>query len=126
MIHVADRLYRKSSLRRVIVFMKKQNQKQQANVITQSVERPCKVPFPGRQTRLEIPPGDPDIEGLRSVTREWLVPRLVEKFLRMHSVELGHSRAIGAAQIPYSPGQKPNTECISRGRGNCLPCEQKR
>ena len=43
-------------------------------------------------TRLQFPPGEADIEELRSVTREWLVPRLVEKFLRVHGVELKHSR----------------------------------
>ena len=42
--------------------------------------------------RLRLPPGKPDIDALRSVTREWLVPRLVEKFLRVHGVELKHMR----------------------------------
>jgi hypothetical protein len=41
-------------------------------------------------TRLLLPVGEPDLETLRSVTREWLVPRLVEKFLRMHDVERKH------------------------------------
>jgi hypothetical protein len=45
--------------------------------------------------RLQLPPGEPDLEALRSVTREWLVPRLVEKFLRLHGVELKHSRKFG-------------------------------
>ncbi len=40
--------------------------------------------------RLQLPPGKPDIEALRSVTREWLVPRLVEKFLRLQGIELKH------------------------------------
>jgi hypothetical protein len=44
--------------------------------------------------RLRLPPGEADIEALRSVTREWLVPRLVEKFLRDHGFELKHSRTI--------------------------------
>jgi hypothetical protein len=39
------------------------------------------------QTRLELPAGEPDIEGLRAVTREWLVPALVEKFLREHGIQ---------------------------------------
>ena len=30
------------------------------------------------------------MEALRSVTREWLVPRLVEKFLRIQGFELRH------------------------------------
>lgn len=41
-----------------------------------------------KDLRLDFPGGDPDLEGLRSVTREWLVPRLVEKFLLTHGVEL--------------------------------------
>jgi hypothetical protein len=42
--------------------------------------------------RLRLPRGEADIEALRSVTREWLVPRLVEKFLRVHGFELKHTR----------------------------------
>jgi hypothetical protein len=41
---------------------------------------------------LRLPQGEADIEALRSVTREWLVPRLVEKFLRVHGFELKHTR----------------------------------
>jgi hypothetical protein len=39
------------------------------------------------QTRLELPAGEPDLDGLRAVTREWLVPALVEKFLREHGIQ---------------------------------------
>ena len=39
-------------------------------------------------TRLELPAGEPDLDGLRAVTREWLVPALVEKFLREHGIQL--------------------------------------
>jgi hypothetical protein len=42
--------------------------------------------------RLQLPHGEADIEALRSVTREWLVPQLIQKFLRAHGVELEHSR----------------------------------
>jgi len=42
--------------------------------------------------RLQLPAGQPDLEALRSVTREWLVPSLVEKFLRLHGIELKHAR----------------------------------
>jgi len=49
--------------------------------------RPARLSGSGR---LQLPPGKPDIEALRSVTREWLVPRLVEKFLRIHGFELKH------------------------------------
>ena len=38
------------------------------------------------QTRLELPAGEPDLDGLRVVTRKWLVPALVEKFLREHGI----------------------------------------
>jgi hypothetical protein len=41
-----------------------------------------------QETKLELTIGEPDLEALHSVTREWLVPRLVEKFLRMHGAEL--------------------------------------
>lgn len=33
------------------------------------------------ETKLEFPTGEPDLDALRSVTHEWLVPALVEKFL---------------------------------------------
>ena len=39
------------------------------------------------QIRLELPAGEPDLQGLRAVTREWLVPALVEKFLREHGIQ---------------------------------------
>jgi hypothetical protein len=39
------------------------------------------------QIRLELPAGEPDLEGLRAVTREWLVPALVGKFLREHGIQ---------------------------------------
>jgi hypothetical protein len=39
-------------------------------------------------TRLEISRNEPDVEALRSVTREWLVPVLVEKFLHDQGIEL--------------------------------------
>lgn len=38
-------------------------------------------------TGLELPAGEPDLDGLRAVTREWLVPALVEKFLREHGIQ---------------------------------------
>jgi len=42
-------------------------------------------------TRLEIPAGQPDLAALRSVTHEWLVPRLVQEFLRERGVQLKQS-----------------------------------
>jgi len=57
-------------------------------------KRQSSVPASSNGGRLQLPPGQADIEALRSVTREWLVPRLVEKFLRIHGVELKHSRKL--------------------------------
>jgi hypothetical protein len=45
-----------------------------------------------RETCLEIPAGEPDLSALRSVMREWLVPRLVEEFLHERGIELKYSR----------------------------------
>lgn len=42
-------------------------------------------------TALMLPAGEPDIEALLSITREWLAPRLVEKFLRTHGIEPSYS-----------------------------------
>jgi hypothetical protein len=44
-----------------------------------------------QEVGLSVPSGEPDIEGLRSLTRDWLMPRLVEKFLRLHGAELRSS-----------------------------------
>jgi hypothetical protein len=48
-----------------------------------------------RDTKMELPTGESDISKLRSVTREWLVPRLVEDFLSEQGVELNHVRKAG-------------------------------
>ena len=61
------------------------------------------------ETRLEIPAGEPDLEALRSVTREWLVPLLVEKFLREQGVEL-------RARPNASPRNAPNSKTESSNR----------
>lgn len=53
--------------------------------------------------RLRLPPGKPDIEALRSITREWLVPRLVEKFLRLHGFELRHLQKFANAASRLQP-----------------------
>jgi hypothetical protein len=60
---------------------------------------PC-LPGQRGETKLELPVGKPDLEALRSVTREWLVPVLVEKFLREHGIEL-------RARPNTSPGKTP-------------------
>ena len=54
------------------------------------------------ETRLEIPAGEPDLEALRSVTREWLVPLLVQKFLREQGVELRARPNANPRKIPNS------------------------
>ena len=91
--------------------------------------------------RLQLPPGKPDIEALRSVTREWLVPRLVEKFLNVHGVELKHvCKVVNQLQPsllgegPLAPAglvseeirsqakRKTNTETVGKGgRGRVTP-----
>ena len=40
---------------------------------------------------LVIPEGQPDLAALKSVTREWLAPRLVQEFLRERGIELKQS-----------------------------------
>ena len=55
--------------------------------------------------RLQLPHGEADIEALRPVTGEWLVPRLVEKFLRVHGVELEHSRRFANRLQLSLPGE---------------------
>jgi hypothetical protein len=59
--------------------------------------------------RLQLPPGEADIEQLRSITREWLVPRLVEKFLRVHGVELKHSHQRANRVQPSLLGHSAST-----------------
>lgn len=57
-------------------------------------------------TTLVIPAGQPDLAALRSVTREWLVPRLVEEFLREHGVELKQPMSVNYENpIPKLPNR---------------------
>ena len=69
---------------------KTKERKQRTNVTPESDD--CQLEFrrPSRRqgTRLELPDGEPDLEALGSVTREWLVPLLVERFLREQGIEL--------------------------------------
>jgi hypothetical protein len=93
-------------------------------------------------TRLQFPPGEADLEALRSVTREWLVPSLVDKFLRDHGVELKHVRSVpnrlqpslsdvaplvSASRISEETEsqvkKKTNTGTLSKGgHGKEIPC----
>lgn len=58
-------------------------------------QRPAAKPTSPDGSRLQLPPGEPDLDALRCVTREWLVPRLVDKFLRLHGIELKHVGKLG-------------------------------
>jgi hypothetical protein len=55
-----------------------------------------------RGAKLALPVGEPDLEALRSVTREWLVPLLVEKFLREEGIQLRGQPNAGARRSPNS------------------------
>lgn len=67
-------------------------------------EAPAEARFPGRpaETKLEFPAGQADLDALRSVTREWLVPLLVEKFLREQGFELRARPNTGPGKTPIS------------------------
>lgn len=78
--------------------------------------------------RLQLPPGEPDIEALRSVTREWLVPRLVEKFFRIHGIELKHSRKFAntANRLePPLPAERSLTSAIAAAKEIRTPTNKK-
>jgi hypothetical protein len=55
-----------------------------------------------RGAKLALPVGEPDLEALRSVTREWLVPLLVEKFLREQGIELRAGPPTDPRKTPIS------------------------
>lgn len=55
-----------------------------------------------RESKLALPAGEPDLEALRSVTREWLVPVLVDKFLREQGIELRARPNAGPRKTPIS------------------------
>lgn len=93
-----------------------------------------------RETKLALPSGEPDLEALRSVSREWLVPRLVEKFLREQGIDSrvrpenancqfiyrnGRSNDAGdagAAEISSSPESAKNDRLLNVSkRRNQLP-----
>lgn len=100
---------------------------------------PAKPTSPGG-ARLQLPPGEPSLDALRSVTREWLVPRLVEKFLRVHGIELKHVGKLGnrlqpsllatvvtgdglvSEEIKSQVKRKTNTGTLGKGgRGKVAP-----
>jgi hypothetical protein len=64
---------------------------------------------------LELPGGEPDLEALRSVMREWLVPQLVEKFLRLHGSNQLFRRRLHTSQ-PRTSSRVGITRRISKNR----------
>jgi len=64
----------------------KQNQRE--NDRLRRTDGPTEKVAAQRETKLVLPDGEPNLGALRSVTREWLVPLLVEKFLREQGIEL--------------------------------------
>jgi len=64
----------------------KQNQREIGRV--RRTDGPTETVPAQRETKLVLPDGEPNLEALRSVTRDWLVPLLVEKFLREQGIEL--------------------------------------
>jgi len=83
--------------------------------IDQSSRSGTLKPISSGGASLQLPPGEPDLEPLRSVTREWLVPRLVEKFLRTHGVELRAFRTATQSMSTHDSTRKSNTARISKG-----------
>jgi hypothetical protein len=68
----------------------KQNQRENGRL--RRTDGPTEKIAAQHETKLVLPDGEPNLEALRSVTREWLVPLLVEKFLREQGIELRTSR----------------------------------
>lgn len=58
------------------------------------------------RTHLVISSGEADLSGLRLVTRDWLVPRLVEKFLAARGTPAQHDGHVGELQISPSKIRK--------------------
>jgi hypothetical protein len=65
----------------------------------------------GTDTRLEIPAGELDLAGLCSVTQEWLVPLLVDEFLRERGVDLKQK------PMPVNQENELSNAPIRGGRG---------
>ena len=83
-----------------------------SRLLPESSNRQDPVPtFSPGSGRLRLPPGEADMEALRAVTREWLVPRLVQEFLREHGVELKQP------PTPVKPKNELSDAAIRGGRG---------
>jgi hypothetical protein len=81
----------------------KQNRK--GNDHIRRTDGPTETVAPQRETRLVLPDREPNVEALRSVTCEWLVPLLVEKFLREQGIEL-------RARPNAEPGKPPISDSL--------------
>jgi hypothetical protein len=106
-------------LRRDPIVIKKKEDKRKISKVTDDAANARRGMCPGsgrQETRLELPAGEPDLEALRSVTREWLVPRLVENFLCKQGVELRVSRTAAQCQRNTNSTKNSNTALVSRGR----------
>jgi hypothetical protein len=79
-------------------YQMKPNQRENGRV--RRSDEPTETVAAQRETKLALPDGEPNLEALRSVTREWLVPLLVEKFLREQGIEL-------RARPNAEPGKTP-------------------
>lgn len=65
----------------------RRTRRRRAAAPVQAATEPTSAVSCGRHdTQLILPAGEPDPGGLRLVTREWVVPLLVDKFLRDHGV----------------------------------------
>jgi hypothetical protein len=67
-----------------------------------SSERAEIPPLRKLETRLGLPVGEPDLDALRSLTRDWLVPLLVEKFLHEQGIELRAPSNANPKKTPIS------------------------
>jgi hypothetical protein len=63
----------------------KQNQRENGRL--RRTDGPSEKVAAQHETKLALPDGEPNLDALRSVTGEWLVPLLVEKFLRQQGIE---------------------------------------
>jgi hypothetical protein len=78
----------------------KQNQRENGRL--RLTDGPTEKVAAQRETKLVLPDGEPNLDALRSVTRDWLVPLLVEKFLREQGIELRARPNAESGETPIS------------------------
>jgi hypothetical protein len=66
---------------------------------------PAEMVTQRRETKLALPAGEPDLKALRSVTREWLVPVLIGKFLREQGIDSRVCSENANCQLIYRNGR---------------------